>query len=151
MISKSLLRTVFNILPERRLCGSITISSGEDSRPRTSAESAFFQPLPPTRERLLAALGAGALCSVLIAVFAVTARCAGAPIAPGTLGAPPIDSQAAPARHKPKTNAPKGKDTPSATAAGDSKGGTQSSPFGMLKFSADNGPIQIKSDSLSLD
>jgi lipopolysaccharide export system protein LptA len=27
----------------------------------------------------------------------------------------------------------------------------QNSPFGMLKFSADNGPIQIKADSLSLD
>jgi lipopolysaccharide export system protein LptA len=37
-----------------------------------------------------------------------------------------------------------------APAAGDSKNGAQGSPFGMLQFS-NNGPIQIKSDSLSLD
>jgi len=29
--------------------------------------------------------------------------------------------------------------------------GEQNSPFGMMKFSADNGPIQIKADSLNLD
>jgi lipopolysaccharide export system protein LptA len=33
----------------------------------------------------------------------------------------------------------------------DTKGDAQGSPFGMLKFSADNGPIQIKADSLDLD
>ncbi len=36
-------------------------------------------------------------------------------------------------------------------AAGDAQTGAQGSPFGMLKFSANNGPIQIKADSLSLD
>lgn len=36
-------------------------------------------------------------------------------------------------------------------AASDTKGGAQNSPFGMMKFSADNGPIQIKADSLNLD
>jgi lipopolysaccharide export system protein LptA len=36
-------------------------------------------------------------------------------------------------------------------AGGDAKAGGQNSPFGMLKFSADNGPIQIKADSLNLD
>ncbi len=36
-------------------------------------------------------------------------------------------------------------------AAGDAKSGGQNSPFGMMKFSADNGPIQIKADSLNLD
>ena len=34
---------------------------------------------------------------------------------------------------------------------GDAKSGGENSPFGMMKFSADNGPIQIKADSLNLD
>ncbi len=38
-----------------------------------------------------------------------------------------------------------------AQSANDAKGGAQNSPFGMMKFSADNGPIQIKADSLNLD
>ncbi len=153
MISNVLLCTVFNTLLKRPLPGSIVITSGEDAKAPTSAQNSLFQlrPASAARKHLLSALGAGALCPLLLAVFAFNARCAGAPIAPGTLGAPPVASQAAPAKRKPKGNAAEVKNTASTTAAGDSKGGTQSSPFGMLKFSADNGPIQIKSDSLSLD
>ncbi len=37
------------------------------------------------------------------------------------------------------------------SASADSKAGAQGSPFGMMQFSANNGPIQIKADSLNLD
>jgi lipopolysaccharide export system protein LptA len=36
-------------------------------------------------------------------------------------------------------------------AAGGNQTGDQNSPFGMLQFSSNNGPIQIKADSLNLD
>jgi lipopolysaccharide export system protein LptA len=36
-------------------------------------------------------------------------------------------------------------------ASSDGKAGAPGSPFGMLQFSANNGPIQIKADSLKLD
>jgi lipopolysaccharide transport protein LptA len=146
MISNFLLLTILNIPRERRLPGSTFVTFGRGGRARTSAENSVFRLLSVTRKRLLITLGASALSAVLTAVFPLNARCAGAPMVPSSLGAPPIGSQPAPAKSKPKS-----RHTASATAAGDSKGGTQSSPFGMLKFSADNGPIQIKSDSLSLD
>jgi lipopolysaccharide transport protein LptA len=155
-MTSNFLRAVFNTLSERHLSGAIMITSGEDKRARTSTETStensLFQPLPASaaRKRLLSALGAGALFPVLLAGFALNARCAGPPIAADSVGAPPVASQATPTRHKLKGNVAKGQDT-AAAAAPDSKGGTQGSPFGMLKFSADNGPIQIKSDSLSLD
>jgi lipopolysaccharide export system protein LptA len=118
----------------------LVIKPGAAVGTRTGAENYLFRKSFALRSRLLTALAAGALCPLLLAMFAADARCAGAPPA-GSVGAPPATST----RHKPR-----GKDT-AAAAATDSKGGPQSSPFGMLKFSADKGPIQIKSDSLNLD
>jgi lipopolysaccharide export system protein LptA len=50
-----------------------------------------------------------------------------------------------------KANAAKAKNGAGKQAPGDTQAGGQNGPFGMLKFSSDNGPIQIKSSSLSLD
>jgi lipopolysaccharide export system protein LptA len=79
---------------------------------------------------MVAALPRQALCSETPA--------AGAPAAK----APAAASKPVLKRGKDKLS-PGGK---SATGKND-----QNSPFGMLKFSADNGPIQIKANSLSLD
>jgi len=147
MISNSLLHTVFNAWRETRLLCSILIRSRKDKPAWKGAENPFFRQLSArVRKRFLIVLGAGALCPLILALFAFNARCAPAPAAAAPVGAPPAPSKAPQIKSKAR-----GKNTASATAAGDSKGGTQGSPFGMLKFSADNGPIQIKSDSLSLD
>jgi lipopolysaccharide export system protein LptA len=63
----------------------------------------------------------------------------------------PASSTAAPGSRV-AAKAPPGSAKGAASPKGkDAKGDAQSSPFGMLKFSADNGPIQIKADSLNLD
>ena len=87
----------------------------------------------------MTAARAGAICPLLAAVFALNARGAGPP----GVGAPPLALKASPVKQQAKSKG--------GAAAGDTKGGAQGSPFGMLKFSADNGPIQIKADSLNLD
>ncbi len=81
---------------------------------------------------------AGALILVLIAADAGRVRCADGP-------RPAASPAAAPAAARP---AAKGA---SSKKGDDAKGPGQGSPFGMLKFSSDNGPIQIKADSLDLD
>jgi lipopolysaccharide export system protein LptA len=81
---------------------------------------------------LLAVLAVG----LLLAVLSPEARCA-----PAATSAAAAASR--PAAAKVKASGSRG--TKDAAAGG------QGSPFGMLKFSADNGPIQIKADSLSLD
>jgi lipopolysaccharide export system protein LptA len=88
---------------------------------------------------LIAALAGG----LLLAVFSPQARCAGpAPAATSAAAtAPGAASKPAPAKAKASRS----------HGAKDAPGGGQGSPFGMLKFSADNGPIQIKADSLNLD
>jgi lipopolysaccharide export system protein LptA len=70
-------------------------------------------------------------------------------------------AQSTPGQHAPSSppsapragarHASSGSKKGAAPTPGDSKTGGQNSPFGMLKFSANNGPIQIKADSLSLD
>ena len=88
---------------------------------------------------LIAALAGG----LLLAVFSPQARCAGpAPAATSAAAtAPAAASKPAPAKAKASRS----------HGTKDAPGGGQGSPFGMLKFSADNGPIQIKADSLDLD
>jgi lipopolysaccharide export system protein LptA len=88
---------------------------------------------------LIAALAGG----LLLAVFSPQARCAGpAPAATSAAAtAPGAASKPAPAKAKASRS----------HGAKEAPGGGQGSPFGMLKFSADNGPIQIKADSLDLD
>jgi lipopolysaccharide export system protein LptA len=100
---------------------------------------------PPNTPERGARLLAAAVCGTLIALSAPM----GAPAAaqPQTPRADASSTQPAPSARKRAAGEKKG----SAPASGDSKGGTQESPFGMLKFSANNGPIQIKADSLKLD
>jgi lipopolysaccharide export system protein LptA len=50
-----------------------------------------------------------------------------------------------------KASSAKTKNTASKQPAADNQAASQNGPFGMLKFSSDNGPIQIKSNSLNLD
>jgi len=98
------------------------------------------QPNTPERgARFLAA----ALCGTLIALSAsiaapAAAQPAQAPRTAALSTQPPAQKHAA------------GENKGAAAASKDSKAG-QESPFGMLKFSANNGPIQIKADSLKLD
>ena len=90
-----------------------------------------------------AALCAGLAGLILLAAGGGTAWCEQPSPA---LGAPPVASRHTPSKVKAKAKASGGQQ-----AANDSKTGGQGSPFGMLKFSSDNGPIQIKADSLDLD
>jgi lipopolysaccharide export system protein LptA len=88
---------------------------------------------------LIAALAGG----LLLAAFSPQARCAGPAPAATSVAATAPGAASKPAPAKVKASRSHGtKDAP---------GGGQGSPFGMLKFSADNGPIQIKADSLDLD
>ena len=81
--------------------------------------------------------------TLLVAVLASQARCADpAPAATSAAAAAPgMASKPAPAKAK----------ASGSHGTKDAPGAGQNSPFGMLKFSADNGPIQIKADSLDLD
>jgi lipopolysaccharide export system protein LptA len=94
---------------------------------------------PNTPERG-AHLLAAALCGTLIALSAsIAAPAAAQPPRTAALSTQPPAQKHVAAENK-----------GGAAASKDSKAG-QESPFGMLKFSANNGPIQIKADSLKLD
>jgi lipopolysaccharide export system protein LptA len=90
--------------------------------------------------RFARALWAGCASLVLIAV-----------------GALPASAQPSPAAVAPRTPAPgvskpaPVKKAAASTPARDAKAEGDQTPFGMMKFSADSGPIQIKADSLNLD
>ncbi|MGO9057452.1 MAG: LptA/OstA family protein [Candidatus Binataceae bacterium] len=132
------MKSALNTLRERRwlLFSIFTACGGAKVAGSTIQPSAAQAPRNGVR---IAAGRAGAICPFLVAVLALNALSAGPP----GVGAPPIESKASPVKQKDKNKG--------GAAAGDTKGGSQSSPFGMLKFSADNGPIQIKADSLNLD
>lgn len=89
---------------------------------------------------------AGLAGLMLIVAGATPARCARAASAAATPAAAPSTAARPGAAAKKK-----GAGSAASQTKGDAKGGPESSPFGMMKFSADNGPIQIKSDSLNLD
>jgi lipopolysaccharide export system protein LptA len=92
------------------------------------------------RRSLILRLLAAGLGSALL-ITSVTVQALGADTAP---------ARSAAARVASKSSSSGGKQA--ASAGKDAKGDAQNnSPFGMLKFSADNGPIQIKADSLNLD
>jgi lipopolysaccharide export system protein LptA len=92
-------------------------------------------PEPAIRGRtMMARLRAPLAGALLIAAYATVAPCAGAPA--GT---------ASPAIKAPRSKPGKAAQADSPDSA------AQNNPFNMMKFSADNGPIQIKSDSLNLD
>jgi lipopolysaccharide export system protein LptA len=91
-----------------------------------------------------AAFWAGLAGLTLIMAGATSVRCA----QPRAAAASPAAAPSAQARPATAGTRKKGG---ASQAAGDVKGGAQNSPFGMMKFSADNGPIQIKADSLDLD
>jgi lipopolysaccharide export system protein LptA len=84
---------------------------------------------------------AGLAGLMLIMIDATRARCA------QTQGAAATPAAAPSAAARPGGTRKGG----ASKAEGDAKDAGQNSHFGMMKFSADNGPIQIKADSLDLD
>jgi lipopolysaccharide export system protein LptA len=90
-----------------------------------------------------------AVCALAAALIVplTDAALAQSPQAPHA-GTSPI--AAPPARSRRGAGAKKGGGATTQSGAGD-KSGAENSPFGMMQFSANNGPIQIKADSLNLD
>jgi len=130
--------------------------SGRDQSEGAGCGNSFF-PQPAStklvsggpRASVFLRLAAGFGGALLIAAVAV--RALGADAAPASSSAASGKRAAVPGSRvasKPSHSTAKGA---TSSSGNDAKGGAQNSPFGMLKFSADNGPIQIKADSLSLD
>jgi lipopolysaccharide export system protein LptA len=90
-------------------------------------------------------ISAAALWAGLVSLTLITAGADRASAQPLPAAAP--SAAVRPAASKPAAV----KKVSASTPAKDAKGGNENSPFGMMKFSADNGPIQIKADSLNLD
>jgi lipopolysaccharide export system protein LptA len=97
-----------------------------------------------TRGRILAAALGAAIASLTL-IIADATRTACAQPSPGAAPSAAVGRAAA----KPSASAAKKRSASS--PASDTKAGAQNNPFGMMKFSADNGPIQIKAESLNLD
>lgn len=144
MIPNFLAQIFFNNLGRRRHLCSTSASSAKLQKNSTGVENQllpkFFDLL---HTRIFSAIAASAICQSMLLIFVCGAQCAGTSLAPGTLGAPSAPVRTAPAGAKSKTKG--------AGSTADAKAAAQNSPFGMLKFSADNGPIQIKANSLNLD
>jgi lipopolysaccharide export system protein LptA len=127
----------------------LNFPSGRDKSEGAGCGNSFF-PQPASTQLV----GAGFRASVLMRVLAagLGGSLLTATLAVGALAADaaPANRAAAAARVASKSSSSAAKQAASSSGK-DAKGGAQNSPFGMLKFSADNGPIQIKADSLSLD